>query len=90
MTSWKLTAAANTPAVLLAVDTGRNGCRVQNPFSVPIWIDRASSPASGPPSIYVAPVNAAGQPGFYVFDGYCGEAWYYVTAAAGDFTMHTW
>lgn len=86
----KLTAVANTPAPLIAADTGRNGARVQNPFSVPIWIDRVTSPASGPPSIYVAPADVSGRPGWYVFDGYCGEAWSYVTSVSGDFTTHTW
>lgn len=90
MTPWKLTAVANTPGLMLPADPGRNGARIQNPFTFPIWIDRVASPLSGEPSLYIAPADASGHRGWYVFDGYCGEAWYYVTAGAGDFGGHTW
>lgn len=90
MTSAKLTAVANTAGLLLSVNNGRNGARIENPLSVPLWIDTASDPTAGPPSLRVPPANAAGDPGVYVFDGSCREPWYYKATGAGDFTVHTW
>lgn len=86
----KLTAVANTPALLLGADGCRNGARLENPLSSPIWVGQSSDPALGPPSLRVPPANAAGDPGVYVFDGSCREVWYYKTAADGDFTVHSW
>lgn len=90
MTSAKLTAVANTAAPLLSANNGRNGARLENPLSVPLWIDTAAIPTAGSPSIRVPPANASGDPGIYVFDGICREAWFYKTTGAGDFTVHTW
>ena len=39
MNLYKMTAVANTAAVLLTT-TSRAGARIQNPFSVPIWLDQ--------------------------------------------------
>lgn len=86
----KITAVANTPALLLAADNGRNGARIENPLSVPIWVGRSATPDLGPPSLRVAPANSSGDPGWYVFDGSCMEAWYYQTTGSGDFTIHAW
>lgn len=90
MTPTKITAVANTAAQLLTANNFRNGARIENPLSSPIYIDQVSTPAFGPPSLRVPPANASGDPGVYTFDGTSIEAWYYKTAGAGDFTVHTW
>jgi hypothetical protein len=86
----KITAVANTAGLLLSANLFRNGARVENPLSAPIYVGVSSDPSLGPPSLYVPPANAMGDPGSYVFDGTCLEAWYYKTTGSGDFTVHTW
>lgn len=88
MNLYKVTAVANVAGVLLTT-MSRAGGRIQNPFSVPIWLDVQSNPAYGPPSICVPAANAAG-PGEYIFDDQPYQDWWYKTAASGDFAMQTW
>lgn len=91
MDSVKITAAANTQALLLDPDPGYPFAGlVQNHLTEHVWISKASNPTLGPPSLCVPKANAAG-PGEYRFDypSY-SETWYYKTAASGDFTVAYW
>lgn len=88
ITLGKITAVAGTAGLLFAAD-GRAGARVQNPFSVPIWLNHDNNPAMAFPSVCVPAASALG-PGEYCFDWPPTDAWYYKTTSAGDFGVQVW
>jgi hypothetical protein len=90
MNPTKITAVANVAGTLLSADNGRNGARIQNQLTSPIWVGKVNPPDVGAPSLYIAPCGTTGDPGWYTFDGTCTEAWYYITTGVGSFTVHTW
>lgn len=90
MITTKITAAANTPATMLAFDGQRVGAAVQNPLAVPVWISRDPACPMASPSIRIPAANSRGDAGELTFEGPSYEAWYYQTSSAGDFTVITW
>lgn len=90
MINAKITAVANTPAVLMPFDGQRAGAFVQNPLSQPIWLSLDPTAPMASPSIRVPAVNSRGDAGEFIFDGPSYELWYYQTSVSGDFTLSKW
>lgn len=85
----KRTAVANTAAVLFPFDGSRSKFSIQNPLASPIYISKTNPPTLAPPAIKVPKAGDAGD-GEHTIDGDGYEAWYYITAASGDFTVIWW
>lgn len=79
---------------LFSADPDRNGARILNYLSVPLYIGRIDPVAEGPPSDFcpAATMDEAGViwPAQYNFDFPPKDEWFIFASEAGDITLITW